>query len=157
MAYFLQINGADSVTVEHNTVQQAGNIISSYGARTGHFVFRDNIVQFNLYGVVCFTPGIQCARENPFCNCFPEGVFRGNVIADNAGAVAREAIDRKYPAGNFFSASFDTVGFVDYRRGNWRLAANSIYRGKATDGKDPGVNFDALSAAGAEKARGGVQ
>ena len=78
-------------------------------------------------------------------------------MADNAGAAANESLERKYPGGNFFPKSFDDVGFADYHRENWRLAPKSEYRGKATDRKDPGVNFDALLAAGAEKARSGLR
>jgi hypothetical protein len=155
-AYFLQVSGTESVLVEHNTVQQKGDILRNYGAPPKDFMFRDNIVQHNLYGVVCFIEGPACP-QNPLCHCFPAGTIKGNVIVDNAGVAANESIERKYPGGNFFSSSFDTAGLVEYRRGNWRLAANSKYRGKATDGKDPGVNVDALSAAGAEKARGGFQ
>jgi hypothetical protein len=33
----------------------------------------------------------------------------------------------------------------------------SQYRGKATDGKDPGVNIDLLLAAGADKAQVGLR
>ena len=152
-AYFLQVNGGDSITVEHNTVQQAGNVVSGYGTPTTNFVFRNNIVQFNLYGAVCFTPAPQCPRENLFCGCFPGGVFKGNIFADNKGTAASEGTDKKYPPGNFFVSSYDKLGFVDYISGNWQLGASGGHRGRATDGKDPGVNTDALKAAGAEKAR----
>jgi hypothetical protein len=30
---------------------------------------------------------------------------------------------------------------VDYANNQWKLAADSRYKGKATDGKDPGVDF----------------
>jgi hypothetical protein len=152
IGYFLQIGGGDSITVENNTVQHQGNVISSYGAPTTHFIFRDNIVQFNSYGIVCFTQGKTCPSGNPFCNCFPGGTFRGNLIVDNLGAVARESIDKRYPPGNYFPSSFEAVGFADYGRGNWRLGIRSPYRGKATNGKDPGVDINALNASGANSA-----
>jgi hypothetical protein len=78
-------------------------------------------------------------------------------MADNAGAGANERLESKYATGNFFPLSFDRVGFVDYQRNNWRLAPDSRYRGRATDRNDPGVNVDALLAAGAEKARNGLR
>ena len=149
IAYFLQINGGDSVSVEHNTVQQAGNIITSYGQPTTNFVFKDNIVQFGLYGLGCVGDGPPCKQETPFCRCFPEGVIKGNVIADNQDAVKSDAsIPRKYPIGNSFVESFDKISFVDYQRDNWQLAPNSKFRGRGTDGHDPGVDFGALIAAG---------
>jgi hypothetical protein len=150
-AYFIQVYGSDSVLVEHNTVQQKGDILRSYGAPPKNFRFRDNIVQHNLYGVVCLIEGPACP-QNPLCRCFTAGTIKGNVIIDNASAAANESLERKYPDGNFFPDSVDTAGFVDYRSGNWRLKANSKYRGKATDRKDPGVDFNPLMAA--EKARG---
>ena len=154
IAWFVQLNGGDSITVEHNTVQQDGNIITSFNRPTTNFVFRNNIVQFNLYGLVCFIQGPPCAG-NPFCPCFPGGVIKGNVIADNTGDARREGTDKKYPPGNFFTSSYDRLGFVDYANGDWRLAPKSEYRGRGTDGKDPGVDFDALKTSGAENAKSG--
>src|SRR6185295_3985021 len=44
---------ADTVTVENNTVQQTGNVMTCYGVSHTNFVFRYNIFQFNEYGFVC--------------------------------------------------------------------------------------------------------
>jgi hypothetical protein len=155
MAYFLQINGTDSVTVEHNTVQQAGNIISSFGEPVKNFIFRNNIVQYNLYGIACFIEGAPCP-DIPYCHCFPGEDLKGNVVADNADISARYPIDKAFTAGNFIVRSFDNVGFVDYVHGNWQLSPRSQYRGKATDGKDPGVDVVALNASGARSAKAGT-
>jgi len=153
--YFLQTNGGRQITVAHNTVEQAGNIITAYGAPARDFIFRDNIVQFNRYGIVCLAEGSGCGRENIFCTCFPGGVFKGNVIADNLGAAASDHVEEKYPAGNYFVSSFQRIGFADFAQGDWRLEATSRTRRRASDGSDPGVNFDALVAAGAIAAREG--
>jgi len=154
IAYFLQIMGTDSVTVEHNTVQQAGNIISSYGAPTKNFIFRNNIVQFNLYGVACSVEAPKCPTV-PFCNCFPGGTIKGNVIADNRNASASDDIKKNFP-GDFIVSSYNEVGFVDYAHGNWQLADGSRYRGKGSDGKDPGVDIAALDASGVRSAKEGT-
>ena len=153
--YFLQTNGGQQITVAHNTVQQAGNVINAYGAPTAGFIFRDNIVQFNNYGIVCLTGGSECGPENIFCNCFPGGIIRGNVIADNLGAATSDRVVEKYPNGNYFVGSFQRIGFTDITKGDWRLGANSKARKRASDGGDPGVNFEALAAAGALAAREG--
>jgi hypothetical protein len=153
--YFLQTNGGQSITVEHNTVQQDGNIITGYGSPTRSFVFRDNIVQFNNYGIVCSIEGSDCGRENIFCNCFPGGIFKGNVIADNAGIALKERFDQKFPSGNYFVSSYDRIGLTDFAHGNGHLAMNTKIRGRASDGKDPGANFEALMASGANSAREG--
>lgn len=150
--YFVETNGGQQITVEHNTVQQAGNVITGYGAPTRNFIFRDNIVQLNRYGIVCQIEGSECGRDNLFCNCFPGGVFKGNVFADNLGIAANDHLADKYPFGNYFVGSYQRLGFSDFAHGNWRLAANSHTRNRASDGKDPGVDVDALVAAGATAA-----
>ncbi len=43
--------------------------------------------------------------------------------------------------GNFYPASRDTVDFVDLAGGKYGLAPSSSYKGKATDGTDPGASF----------------
>ena len=151
--YFLQTNGGEHVIVEHNTVEQAGNVITAYGAPIRNFVFRGNIVQFNQYGIVCITDGSECGRQNLFCNCFPGGIIRGNVFADNLGVANSQGMDAKYPAGNYFVPSFQRVGFTDYAHGDWSLAANSKARNKLVNGKPPGADMDAIRAAGAFSAR----
>lgn len=151
-AYFLQLNGGETFTVEHNTVQQEGNTISAYGNPTRGFVFRNNIVQFSLYGIVCFTQGAECPRDNLFCHCLPGAVIRGNIIVDNVGAARSDSKEAKYPPGNMFTPSYDKIGFIDFRNGDWRLAPNSKYRLNNSDGRDPGVDFDALEASGVNSA-----
>ncbi|HKP44999.1 MAG TPA: hypothetical protein VJT50_00240, partial [Pyrinomonadaceae bacterium] len=153
--YFVQTNGAEQIKVVHNTVQQEGNVLTGYGAPTHGFVFRDNIVQLNRYGVVCQISGMQCGDTNPFCNCYPDGVFRGNVFADNLSTAADQRFEDRYPSGNYFVASYQRVGFVDFARGNWRLSAESRTRNRASDGSDPGLNVDLLVNAGAVAARNG--
>jgi hypothetical protein len=146
--------GTDSVTVEHNSVQQAGNIISSYGAPATNFIFRNNIVQYNLYGVACSVETPKCPNV-PFCNCFPGGTIKGNVIADNLNASASDDIKKNFP-GDSIVSSYNEVGFADYAHGNWQLAAGSRYRGKGSDGKDPGLDVAALDASGVRSAKEGT-
>jgi hypothetical protein len=153
--YFLQTNGGQDITVAHNTVQQTGNIITAYGTPAKHFIFRDNIAQFNRYGMACQIEGSECGRENLFCNCFPGGVFKGNVFADNLGAAANDNVESKYPSGNYFVSSYQRIGFTDFAHGEWRLAVGSRTRRRGSDGRDPGVDLDALIAAGAPAAREG--
>ncbi len=154
--YFLQTNGGQQITVAHNTVQQSGNIITAYGTPTRSFIFRDNITLFNRYGIVCQIEASGCGSENVFCGCFPGGTFKGNVFADNLGAVANDKIDSKYPSGNYFVGSFQRIGFADFAHGDWRLGAGSKTRNRGSDGRDPGVNFDAIITAGAMVARKGA-
>jgi uncharacterized protein (TIGR03437 family) len=48
---------------------------------------------------------------------------------------------------NYFPSNESTIGFANPAGSNYRLLANSPYKGQATDGKDPGCDFDALEAA----------
>ena len=55
-----------------------------------------------------------------------------------------------WPAGNYPMASNAAVGFTNFNGGvggNYQLAANSPYKGKAADGKDPGADITAVNAA----------
>ena len=109
MAYFFQVSGSDSVTVDHNTVQQAGNIISGYGDPAKNFTFTNNIVQFNNYGIACFIQGThglwidivlslffpddaawQCHCGQHKCfgklfsfRCIPTWKFSGCIVSEN--------------------------------------------------------------------------
>jgi hypothetical protein len=82
-------------------------------------------------------------------------VLKGNVFADNLGIAATDRIAEKYPSGNYFVSSYQRIGFSDFAHGNWRLAANSRTRNRGSDGRDPGVDADALIAAGVNLARSG--
>ncbi|HEX7956338.1 MAG TPA: hypothetical protein VF508_05305, partial [Pyrinomonadaceae bacterium] len=81
---------------------------------------------------------------------FPGAVIRRNVIA---GQGAGEGYPNFYPAGNFYPARLAQVGFADAGAGDYRLAAGSQFRGKATDGGDVGCDLDALTRATAGVAR----
>jgi hypothetical protein len=73
--------------------------------------------------------------------CFPNGAFDGNVIP-GGGA-------EQWPAGNFFPADYDAVGFVSYNGGvggDYHLAPQSPYKGMGTDGRDPGADIDLVNA-----------
>jgi hypothetical protein len=133
-AAFLAGCCGDTVTIENNTVQQTGHIMMCYGPVTTNFTFRNNIVQFNSYGLTCPPNALNAAS-------------RGNIIVDNLGAVAANGTPATIPRGNQFIDSLGRIGFVDYANGDWRLGPTSKVKGRGTDGRDPGVDFDALSAA----------
>lgn len=154
MAYFLQVSGGNSVTIDHNTVQQAGNIISAYGKPSTNFTFINNIVQFNSYGIACFIDGPPCGSIT-YCHCFAQAVLRGNVIADNANVSASYSVGDAFPPGNFIVASYQKLGFVDYLKDDWRISSGSPYGKRATDGKDPGVDFSLMNISGVDSAVSG--
>jgi len=119
----------NTVTVENNTVQQTGNIMTCYGTNHSPFVFRNNIIQFNEYGFVC-PPNMLAPNSG------------GNVIVDNRGVIAGNGYPKNIPQGNAVVSSLDAVGFVNYAQGDWRLTPQAKAKLKAA-----GVDFDRLSAA----------
>lgn len=125
---------ADTLTVENNTVQHTGNIMTCYGTPTSNFSFRNNIIQYNDYGLYC-QPNMLSMNS------------LGNVIVDNKRVIASNGFPANIPKGNLVVSSFNEVGFVNFASGDWRLASGSKVKRKGVGGKDPGVDFDALAAA----------
>jgi len=130
---FLKVNESASVTIDHNTVVQTGNIITAYGAPSSDFVFTNNLVRHNAYGVKGdgTAPGIDTLAKY-----FPAAVFRRNIIIGPQGP--------RYPGDNFLPASTDKVGFVSGATSRYRLGDASPYRKGATDGSGVGCDFEAL-------------
>lgn len=132
---FQLLAGAGQVVIEHNTAVQTGPIIVAEGPPHVGFVFRDNIAPHNAYGILGTGTGVG----NPtLMRYFPGAIVAGNVII---GGTATQ-----YPSGNFFPASVEQVGFVNFPRGDYRLAGSSRYRWVAA-GRDPGIDLSALRAA----------
>jgi hypothetical protein len=130
----------NGVTIRHNTfinnTSKGGPMFSSNGPITS-FKFQDNIAWNNLYGMNC---GL-----GSFSACYPNWIEGKNVIVNNSGDV-NSAVQAIYP-NSFVSSDLAGVGFADPTNGNYRLSPTSPYKGKATDGKDPGVDIDQLTAA----------
>lgn len=128
--------GADRVTFDHNTVFQNGHIIVADGAANTNFVFTNNIAPHNLYGIF----GSGSSPGNPTISTyFPGSVFRRNIIPG--------AHPPSYPPDNFYPATLNDVGFVNYTGGDYhgyQLASTSPYKNGGTDGKDPGFDVNAL-------------
>jgi hypothetical protein len=137
--------GASDVVVEHATVQQTGSLLAADGAPTTGFVFRDNIVFHNSYGVK--GTGRQSGNDTLEA-FFPGAVFTNNVlIGPYPTAVGVDpSLYSDFP-GNFFPNSTAEVGFVNPGGGDFRLAASSPYKGKASDGGDIGAQLGVVSAA----------
>ncbi len=139
--YFVQVlNGVRDVTIEHNTAAQSGNMLSEDGdlALLG-FVFRDNVVPHNQYGVWCSGVGlgIDCLKK-----LFPDAIFLNNVLIGVPESVV-------YPEHNYLAGDWRAVVDTSYR-----IAAKSRYRKAASDGSDPGVDMDALLRATSEATTG---
>jgi hypothetical protein len=90
-------NSPAEVVVERNAIDQSGNILSAFGgtredpAPIRGFVFRDNIVRHNAYGVHGADRGVGRDSLDAF---FPGAAFAGNAIAGGD--------PKRYPDGNRF-------------------------------------------------------
>ncbi|MBA3767686.1 MAG: hypothetical protein H0W99_12010, partial [Acidobacteria bacterium] len=141
---FLQMTTVANVTVDHNTVIHSGPnaaIINAYAATSNAgpnagFIFKNNIVENNAYGIFGGGIGVGNAAIAVY---FPGGVFLKNVMVATPSTI--------YPVDNFYPALLSEVQFVNSVGGDYRLAPSSPYKRRGTDGKDPGCDFVALYAA----------
>jgi len=137
-AYFIVITGGPSnITIDHNTVFHTSTAVFIDGAKSQGFVFTNNLMKHNTYGI--FGSGSSSGNAT-LAAYFPSAVVKRNVLAGGPAS--------SYPPDNFFpSVTTFWAQFVDYSAGNYALVSGSLYIGKATDGKNIGVDLAALSAA----------
>jgi hypothetical protein len=132
---FLINNSPIDIVIAHNTVLDATNSAITFGGPAAEppvrLVFRDNIISGGQYGVK--GPGLGTAAT---LSTFIPGGFRNNLVITGDG-------NGLPPGATVRSRS--ALGFVSLA--DPRLAAGSPYRGRATDGKDPGADIPALLAA----------
>jgi hypothetical protein len=142
-AFVLIGEGPSDITIEHNTISQSGNIISAYGGTKAEprtisgFVFRNNLVRHNQFGV---HGSDRAIGEDTLRAFFPDCVFESNAIAGGDS--------RRYPRGNTFLGEEDFNGtFLDPAAGDYRLKPASRLRGAASDGRDMGADITAIAVA----------
>jgi hypothetical protein len=143
---FQILGGVNNVTIQHNTGLQGGSIVLADGSPADQgFVFTDNLAPHNAFGIFGSNVGVGNAAIAFY---MPGAVLTNNVIAGPwpTSGGATTAMYSNYPS-TFFPASLDAVGFVDRANDNYILSSSSPYKGKASDGKDIGVDFNALNAA----------
>jgi len=140
---FVQIGaGPADIVVEHNTVWHTGTAVVAYGgsrdapAQVRGFVFRDNLMRHNRYGV----HGQGRAVGNDTLNVFfPGAVFERNVLAGGRSSL--------YPPDNLFpSVEEFQRQFVDVDGRDFRLVPDSSFRGKASDGDDLGADIGRIAS-----------
>ena len=125
-----------AITFDHNTGFAPRHLLMLDEPQKSHVVISNNLVARGDYGIFGSGRGEGVVAINYF---LPGGVVTHNVIIG-----ARAAI---YPVGNFFPATPTDVGFVDFPRGDYRLAPQSRYKRAASDGRDIGADIDAVTNA----------
>lgn len=127
--YFIQIAEGEDVTVANNTVFNTGNITTFYGSLPRNFVFRDNITGHGNYGI----HGSIDLDADAARSMFQNNVFM-NLNRISSG-------DYAFPSGNDLVSGTSEVGFIDPATKDFRLKANSRFKGKALSGKDLGCSL----------------
>jgi hypothetical protein len=140
-SYFIRLAEADDVEIAHNTIFHGQNAIVAYGGPSARLIFRDNIFGYNEYGFFGDEAGVG---YKGLAKYVPGSNFRGNAIVNTNGS---ESSLLSLPPGSFEVRGFGGVGFMNYAGKNFRLAANSRLKGKASDGTDIGANIDEIFAA----------
>ncbi len=131
---------SENVTINHNTGFQSGQIVMADGAPSPGFVFTNNITPHNRYGIMGSGTGTGIPTIDAY---LPGATVTSNIMVGGPS--------KSYPEGNYFPATMDQVGFVDYASGNYALADNSPYKGLATDPEksaepaDPGLDMGMIS------------
>ncbi len=124
--------GMDDLNIDHNTIihgafDAQGALIYFDGAPYLRFFYTNNIAEHNAYGIKGGGTGVGNATLAVYA---PGAVLRRNLIVGGIASL--------YPADNFFPASMQDVGFVNYPA-DVRLGASSIYNKAAIDGTNPGA------------------
>ena len=136
---FQVLNGTDSVAIDHNTVRGAVRVALILEAlpnqtHTG-LSFTNNLLPHGDYGVFASGGALGTAV---FEQASRRWKFAGNVLA---GADAR-----RYPPENLYPNAFGPDLFADAARGDFRVR-DPRFKGRGTDGRDPGCDFERLAAA----------
>jgi hypothetical protein len=131
-------DGATDVRVDHNTIIHDGPaLVNGNGIGNVRFVYTNNLSKHSVDGIYGSGYGAGYVSLNKY---FVAADLRRNVLA---GGIAS-----KYPPDNFFPPTSEFLwNFANATGGNYRLGTWSPYRAAGTDGKDVGVNIDALTAA----------
>jgi hypothetical protein len=134
---FLTMNGYNKVSIIHNTHFQTFNIMILYGTPVEQFVYSDNVTIRGPkgYGVFGDSLGEGVAAMRKF---IPDAVFKNNVLAGADSSL--------YPKDNYFPSP-EKVGFVNFEKGDYRLAPSSPYAKSASDGQAVGCDFSKLNFA----------
>jgi hypothetical protein len=146
--YFFLNEGVDGFIVTHNTVindqpskSETATMIFAFKPINFGLVLKDNIMLNNDSGILCTGVGAGAISD-----CWPSYKMQNNLIIDNFN---NGQLASRYGSGILkpIRSNLSQVGFVDISKNDYRLSPSSPFRGKASDGSDPGVDMDVLLAA----------
>lgn len=136
VANMIQMKGGDGWNVRHNTVINDAGVQNAYhvavvleGLPATRFEFVDNVIGYSNYGM-------SCSIDGKLSTCWPGGLWKNNVVVDFANA-------------GFNSAAWGAGGILEPIPTTFPMSPELMapYKGKGSDGKDPGVDLVQLLAA----------
>lgn len=136
--YFLLLTGAPrDIVVDHNTIIQehAYGIVQVEGPPILGFVFTNNLVRLNAYGIIGQD---RAPGSDTISAFFPAALVTSNVIADGDAG--------RYPLGNRFPSSAEfRRQFVAYDQSDFRLSPTSAWNTAGLDGAAVGADLSAAA------------
>jgi hypothetical protein len=131
---FLILGDLADLVIAHNTLVSPTHSLATFGGLAGvRTTIRDNVTDGGSYGFI----GDNVGTGTPAITTYaPGGFVQGNVIALSSAS--------GMPTGNYYPTSIAGVGFMN-ASSDFHLSASSQYKGKASDGLDPGANIDLVN------------
>ena len=128
--YFIQVSNGEDILVANNTAFNVGNPTTFHGEMPKNFLFRDNIVAHDSYGIQGH-PNIKSAVGKT--------LFQNNIFFNNKRINKSDSI---FPEGNFWVEDYKSIGFINAAQNDFRLAPNSRFKGKGKNNTDIGSNLN---------------
>lgn len=139
-AFFTVSVGDGPYTVTKNTViDNGGGFTQQFDRFIGTGIFKDNILNGKEYGN-------QCLVESHITSCFTTVDSNKNLIVNNRNVNPADILSYWW-ANSIVVSDTAAVRFTDVATHNYRLLSTSPGYRAGTDGKDIGVDIDALNAA----------
>ena len=127
---FMKTTNWHGLVIEGNTIIQTGNIAVAYGKPVTNFVFRNNIVFENDYGIKGDNMG---SGQEVIDKLFSNGTASNNVIIGGRQALYREK--------NYFPVSIGQIGFRNAAEGDYGLRDQSPFA-KIAVSQRPGADLN---------------
>ncbi|HUR21241.1 MAG TPA: hypothetical protein VMZ90_10560, partial [Vicinamibacterales bacterium] len=133
------------VAIMHNTfvgnLPNAGiAVVMDYSEGAARRIQLDDNVFAGQSYYALFTAGAKVGTESMNAFAPASWSFNRNVVPN-----VEDQFVSWHPSGSFYPRLISDIGFANFASGDYRLSAGSPYKGKATDGSDPGPDVAGLS------------
>jgi len=126
------------VALVHNTfvgnLPNRGLALAMDGGNARRLQVDDNVFDGHMEYATFFS-GVQVGTNSIRAMAGDSWSFAGNVVAN-----VNPTFVSLHPSTSWYPSTDSGIGFLS--SSDYRLGSGSIYRGKATDGRDPGVDMD---------------